>query len=74
MIILLARLLGTRAVAGLVRALEGDEEGAYADQLTPETAAIAADEREHAEIWERLARGETATANGTEKHEAASEG
>ncbi|HVM29491.1 MAG TPA: VIT1/CCC1 family protein [Candidatus Limnocylindrales bacterium] len=54
MIILLARLLGTRRVAELVQALEGDEEEAYADQLTPETAAIAADEREHAEIWKRL--------------------
>jgi VIT1/CCC1 family predicted Fe2+/Mn2+ transporter len=28
---------------------------AYATQLTPETASIAADEREHAEIWQRLA-------------------
>jgi VIT1/CCC1 family predicted Fe2+/Mn2+ transporter/rubrerythrin len=53
-IILLARLFGTRRVAELVQALEGDEEEAYADQLTPETAAIAADEREHAEIWKRL--------------------
>lgn len=53
-IILLARLLGTRAVADLVRALEGDEEEAYAGQLTAETASIAADEREHAEIWKHL--------------------
>jgi VIT1/CCC1 family predicted Fe2+/Mn2+ transporter len=38
----------------MVQALEGDEEEAYADQLTPETAAIAADEREHAAIWREL--------------------
>jgi VIT1/CCC1 family predicted Fe2+/Mn2+ transporter len=54
LIILLARLLGTRSVADLVRALEGDEEDAYAEQLSAETAAIAADEREHAEIWNQL--------------------
>lgn len=54
-IILVARLFGTRAVADLVKALEGDEEGIYVAQgASPEVAAIAADEREHAEIWERL--------------------
>ena len=53
-IILLARVFGTERVADLVQALEGDEEEAYAAQLTPETASIAADEREHAEIWEQL--------------------
>lgn len=53
-IIFIARRFGTHRVADLVRALEGDEEEAYAEQLTPETAAIAADEREHAQIWERL--------------------
>ncbi len=53
-IIWLARLLGTRRVSSLVQALEGDEQEAYADQLTPETAAIAADEREHAQIWQQL--------------------
>ena len=53
-IIALARVFGTNRVADLVRALEGDEEEAYASQLTPETAAIAADEREHAEIWDEL--------------------
>ena len=57
-IIMLARLFGTNAVSDLVQALEGDEEQAYASQLTPETAAIAADEREHAEIWEQLNSGE----------------
>lgn len=54
LIIGLARLFGTDKVADLVRSLEGDEEEAYADQLTPETAAIAADEREHAAIWDEL--------------------
>lgn len=50
----LARRLGTNRVADLVRALEGDEEEAYAGQLTPETAAMAADEREHAALWDEL--------------------
>jgi VIT1/CCC1 family predicted Fe2+/Mn2+ transporter len=54
LIIGLARVLGTHRVADLVQSLEGDEEAAYAQQMTPETAAIAADEREHAQIWERL--------------------
>jgi VIT1/CCC1 family predicted Fe2+/Mn2+ transporter/rubrerythrin len=57
-IMLIARLFGTRAVADLVKALEGDEEQAYDAQGTsPEVAAIAADEREHAEIWDRLSAG-----------------
>jgi VIT1/CCC1 family predicted Fe2+/Mn2+ transporter len=55
LIILVARLFGTRAVADMVTALEGDEEDAYGAQAaSPEAAAIAADEREHAAIWERL--------------------
>ena len=54
-IILMARVFGTNAVADLVKALEGDEEAAYdAQETSPEVAAIAADEREHAEIWDRL--------------------
>ena len=54
-IILLARLFGTKAVSDLVTALEGDEEEIYeARQATPEVEAIAADEREHAEIWRKL--------------------
>ena len=53
-IIAVARLFGTNAVSDMVQALEGDEEAAYGEQLTPETAAIAADEREHAEIWQHL--------------------
>ncbi len=55
-IIALARLLGTRAVADLVKAMEGDEEEIYDAQGSgPEVAAIAADERQHAEIWNELA-------------------
>jgi VIT1/CCC1 family predicted Fe2+/Mn2+ transporter len=50
-----ARLFGTHAVSDLVQALEGDEEDAYDAQSSPEVASIAADEREHAEIWKRLA-------------------
>ncbi len=54
-IILLARIFGTKAVSDLVTALEGDEEDIYEGQTaTPEIAAIAADEREHAEIWRKL--------------------
>jgi len=54
-IIVLARIFGTRSVSDLVQALEGDEETAYTGQASPEVEAIAADEREHAEIWKRLA-------------------
>jgi VIT1/CCC1 family predicted Fe2+/Mn2+ transporter len=53
-IVLLARLFGTKAVSDLVTALEGDEEEIYESQSSPEVASIAADEREHAEIWRRL--------------------
>jgi VIT1/CCC1 family predicted Fe2+/Mn2+ transporter len=53
-IMLLARTFGTKAVSDLVQALEGDEEEAYSEQISPEVASIAADEREHAEIWKRL--------------------
>ena len=56
-IIWLARLFGTRAVSDLVQALEGDEESTYEGQASPEVLAIAADEREHAEIWKRLSAG-----------------
>ncbi|HUP83548.1 MAG TPA: VIT1/CCC1 transporter family protein [Candidatus Limnocylindria bacterium] len=54
MIIGLARLLGPERVADLVVALEGDEEAAYEEQMTPEAEAIAADEREHAAIWDEI--------------------
>jgi VIT1/CCC1 family predicted Fe2+/Mn2+ transporter len=54
-IIAIARVLGTRAVSDLVKALEGDEEAIYGDQEAhPAIEAIAADEREHLEIWKRL--------------------
>lgn len=54
-IVLLARLFGTKAVSDLVTALEGDEEEMYEGQTgSPEIEAIAADEREHAEIWRKL--------------------
>ena len=60
-IIVLARLLGTHAVSDLVKALEGDEEAEYVGQdPTPEVVAIAADEREHAEIWKQLDAGRPA--------------
>lgn len=61
-IIWLARVFGTAAVSDLVQALEGDEEQAYQGQLAPEVVAIAADEREHAEIWKRLDGGMPAPA------------
>lgn len=54
LVIVLARLLGPERVADLVRGLEGDEEAAYASQMTPETEAIAADEREHAAMWDQI--------------------
>ncbi len=53
-IIRLARMFGTRAVADLVRAMEGDEEEIYNAQSSPEVASIAADEREHALIWDEI--------------------
>ena len=53
-IVLLARVFGTHFVRDMVQALEGDEEDLYTAQSSPEVAAIAADEREHAEIWRRL--------------------
>jgi VIT1/CCC1 family predicted Fe2+/Mn2+ transporter/rubrerythrin len=57
-IVLVARLFGTHAVRDMVQALEGDEEDIYAEQSSsPEVEAIAADEREHAAIWQRLSRG-----------------
>ena len=53
-ILLLARLFGTHAVRDMVQALEGDEEQIYTAQSTPEVDAIAADEREHAEMWKQM--------------------
>jgi VIT1/CCC1 family predicted Fe2+/Mn2+ transporter len=63
-VIVLARLFGTRAVSDLVKAVEGDEEAVYgAQEANPDVEAIAADEREHAEIWKRL-DGEAKAAKG----------
>ena len=59
LIVLVARVFGTHAVRDLVQALEGDEESLYEAQRSPETEAIAADEREHAEIWRRISDGRT---------------
>jgi VIT1/CCC1 family predicted Fe2+/Mn2+ transporter/rubrerythrin len=56
----IARLFGTDSVTELVQALEGNEERIYAAQASPETEAIAAEERENAEIWRRLKQGEPA--------------
>lgn len=56
-IIGVARIFGTRSVAELVQALEGDEEDLYDTQSGPDVESIAADEREHAEIWKRLSAG-----------------
>ncbi len=54
-IVAVARIFGTHAVTDLVKALEGAEEEAYdAQGSSPEVAAIAADEREHARIWDEL--------------------
>ena len=62
-IIAAARLFGTHAVSDLVRAMEGDEEDLYEGQASPEVVAIAADEREHAEIWKRLSDSRTTEAS-----------
>ena len=65
-IIATAKVLGTGAVSDLVQALEGDEEAAYVQQETnPDIEAIAADEREHAEIWKRL--GDEPSTNGARR-------
>jgi VIT1/CCC1 family predicted Fe2+/Mn2+ transporter/rubrerythrin len=61
-ILVVARILGTRAVGDLVRTLEGDDERRYAKGapaapgagMTAAMAAMAADERRHAETWRRL--------------------
>jgi VIT1/CCC1 family predicted Fe2+/Mn2+ transporter len=73
-IVLFARLFGTHSVRDLVQALEGDEEELYTQQGSPEVDAIAADEREHAAIWERLsARGSPGHAGHRPSDIAASE-
>ena len=81
LVIALARLLGTHAVRDLVLAMEGNEEEIYMAQATPEVEAIAADEREHAEIWRRMSSDRTggsqaraAVRAGTANHAAAAKG
>jgi VIT1/CCC1 family predicted Fe2+/Mn2+ transporter len=64
LVILFARLFGPERVADLVRGLEGDEEAAYASQMTPETESIAADEREHAQMWDEITGTKRDTGNG----------
>ena len=60
-VLFVARLLGTRAVAEMVRGLEGNEERVYeARAVLPQAQAIAAEEREHAAIWRRLGEAEAA--------------
>ena len=64
-IILMARLFGSRRVADLVQGLEGSDEANYlALASVPEAESIAADEREHAETWRRLAYEELARESG----------
>jgi VIT1/CCC1 family predicted Fe2+/Mn2+ transporter len=62
-IVFLARLLGTDRVSELVRALEGEEEAAYAGQQTAETESIAADERQHAALWDEITGNRRLSAN-----------
>jgi VIT1/CCC1 family predicted Fe2+/Mn2+ transporter len=67
-VLLLARLMGTRAVADMVRTFEGHDERRYArgaptldgGAMTATLASMAADERRHAETWRELAEGPTA--------------
>jgi VIT1/CCC1 family predicted Fe2+/Mn2+ transporter len=68
-----ARLFGTRAVSGMVKALEGDELSIYEDLEGPEMQAIAADEREHAAIWKRLDMGMPGVAPSSPEAAAAAE-
>ena len=63
-IVAIARVFGTHAVRDLVQALEGDEQEIYTAQGTPEVEAIAADEREHAEIWKRISESRVADEAG----------
>jgi VIT1/CCC1 family predicted Fe2+/Mn2+ transporter len=72
-ILLVARVLGTRAVGDLVRTLEGNDERRYAKGaptapsagMTATMASMAADERRHAETWrwlEKPSHGDEAAA------------
>jgi VIT1/CCC1 family predicted Fe2+/Mn2+ transporter/rubrerythrin len=58
LILLVARILGTASVTDLVKALEGEDVELYEEHAaSPEIAAMAIDEREHARIWESLKSG-----------------
>jgi VIT1/CCC1 family predicted Fe2+/Mn2+ transporter len=57
LVILMARIFGTSAVADLVKAIEGDDVALYESHgSSADIVAMAADEREHAATWERLKR------------------
>jgi VIT1/CCC1 family predicted Fe2+/Mn2+ transporter len=68
-----ARIFGTKAVSGMVKALEGDELALYEGLDGLEMKAIAADEREHAAIWKRLDMGMPGVAPSTPEAAAAAE-
>jgi len=70
-VLALARVFSTRAVSGMVKALEGDELALYEGLEGLEMAAIAADEREHAAIWKRLDMGMPGVEPGSEEAAAA---
>jgi len=70
-VLALARVFSTKAVSGMVKALEGDELALYEGLEGPEMAAIAADEREHAAIWRRLDMGMPGVEPGSEEAAAA---
>jgi VIT1/CCC1 family predicted Fe2+/Mn2+ transporter len=69
-VVALARLFGTHAVRDMVMAMEGDEEEIYMAQAAPEVEAIAADEREHAEIWKRLSADRSSDADAAARSQA----
>ncbi len=60
-----ARVFGTDAVSDLVKAMEGNEQFTYESQGDPDVAWIIADEKEHAEIWQRLDAGLPGISAGT---------
>ena len=68
-----ARVFGTKAVSGMVKALEGDELALYEGLEGREMEAIAADEREHAAIWKRLDMGMPGVTPSTPEAAAAAE-
>jgi VIT1/CCC1 family predicted Fe2+/Mn2+ transporter/rubrerythrin len=68
-----ARALGTKAVSGMVRALEGEELALYEALDGREMEAMAADEREHAAIWKRLDMGMVAVEPASPEAAAAAE-